>query len=61
MESTLYYEIRRKANMKKWYILVAILAAVALAIGCAPKPIPPAAISEIYAMSNAATIRSKDC
>ena len=39
--------------MKKWYLVASILATVLLAIGCAPAkvPIPPAAISEIYAMS----------
>jgi len=43
--------------MKKWYLVATILATVLLAIGCAPKPIPPAAISEIYAMSEAEDIR----
>ncbi len=38
--------------MKKWYLVASILAIVLLSISCAPpKPIPPAAISEIYAMS----------
>ena len=44
--------------MKKWYLVASILATVLLAIGCAaPKPIPPAAISEIYAMSEAEAIK----
>ena len=44
--------------MKKWYLAATILATVLLTIGCAPpKPIPPAAMSEIYAMSEAADIR----
>ncbi|MFC2011054.1 hypothetical protein ACFLUR_02045 [Chloroflexota bacterium] len=44
--------------MKKWYLVSSILAAVLLAIGCAPpKPIPLAAVSEIYAMSEAEAIR----
>jgi hypothetical protein len=43
--------------MKKWYLVATILATVFLAIGCAqPKPIPPAAITEIYAMSEAEDI-----
>ena len=44
--------------MKKWYLVASILATVLLAIGCAPaKEIPPAAISEIYAMSEAKDVR----
>ncbi len=44
--------------MKKWYLVTSILATALLAIGCAPPvPIPPAAISEIYAMSEAKDIR----
>ena len=44
--------------MTKWYLVASILATVLLAIGCAPKaPIPPAAISEIYAMSEAEAVR----
>jgi hypothetical protein len=44
--------------MKKWYLIASILATVLLAIGCAPpKPIPPAATSEIYAMSEAKDVR----
>ncbi len=44
--------------MKKWYLVATILATVLLAIGCAPPvPIPPAAISEIYAMSEAKDVR----
>ncbi len=44
--------------MKKSYIVVCVLATMLLAIGCAaPKPIPPAAISEIYAMSEAEAVR----
>ena len=44
--------------MKKWYLVATFLATVLLTIGCAaPKPIPPAAISEIYAMSEAEAIR----
>ena len=45
--------------MKKWYLVATILATVLLAIGCAqPKPIPPAAISEIYAMSQAESVKA---
>ncbi|MFC2052454.1 hypothetical protein ACFLT4_06975 [Chloroflexota bacterium] len=45
--------------MKKWYLVSVILAIVLLTIGCTPppKPIPPAAISEIYAMSEAEAVR----
>lgn len=44
--------------MKKWYLVATILATVLLAIGCAqPKPIPQAAISEIYAMSEAEAVK----
>ena len=44
--------------MKKWYLVSFIIAAVLLTISCAPpKPIPPAAISEIYAMSEAEAVR----
>ncbi|MFC1940780.1 hypothetical protein ACFLXO_08915 [Chloroflexota bacterium] len=44
--------------MKKWYLIVSILVIVLLVVGCAPpKPIPPAAISEIYAMSEAKDVR----
>ncbi|MFC1917111.1 hypothetical protein ACFLXH_00455 [Chloroflexota bacterium] len=45
--------------MKKWYLVAAILATVLLTIGCAPaaKEIPPAAISEIYAMSEAEAVK----
>jgi len=44
--------------MTKWYLVASILATVLLAIGCAPKaPIPQAAISEIYAMSEAEAAR----
>ena len=39
--------------MKKLFIVTAILAAMLVVIGCAPKEIPPAAITEIYAMSDA--------
>ena len=45
--------------MKKWYLVATILATVLLAIGCAPpKEIPPAAITEIYAMSEAKDVRN---
>jgi hypothetical protein len=38
--------------MKKWYLVSSILAIVLLAVGCAPAKVPPpAAISEIYALS----------
>ncbi len=59
MEYTSHHEIRRKANMKKWYLVATILATVLLAIGCAPAEleIPPDAISEIYAMSEAEAVR----
>ena len=43
--------------MKKWYLVATTLATVLLAIGCAPKLIPPAAISELYAMSEAKDVR----
>ncbi len=44
--------------MKKWYLVATILATVLLANGCAqPKPIPPAAISEIYAMNEAEAVK----
>jgi len=44
--------------MKKWYLFAFVLMTVLLAIGCAaPKTIPPAAISEIYAMSEAQDVR----
>ena len=43
--------------MKKLYLFTAILATVLLTVGCGPKPIPPAAISEIYAMSEAEDVR----
>ena len=43
--------------MKKWYLIAAILATVLLNIGCAPKEIPPAAITEIYAMSEAQSVK----
>ncbi|MDP2919833.1 MAG: hypothetical protein Q8O43_06425 [Dehalococcoidia bacterium] len=44
--------------MKKRYLVATILATALLAISCAqPKPIPPAAISEIYAMSEAEAIK----
>ncbi|MFC1942974.1 hypothetical protein ACFLWO_00090 [Chloroflexota bacterium] len=44
--------------MKKSYIVASVLATMLLAIGCAPaKEIPPAAISEIYAMSEAEAVR----
>ncbi len=44
--------------MKKWYLAVPILATVLLTIGCAsPEMISPAAISEIYAMSEAEAVR----
>jgi len=44
--------------MKKWYLVATILATVLLSIGCAaPKLISPAAISEIYAMSEAEAIK----
>ena len=40
--------------MKKWYLVAIMLATVLIAIGCAPAAkvdIPPAAQSEIYALS----------
>jgi hypothetical protein len=45
--------------MKKWYLIVFTIATVLLANGCSkpPKPIPPAAMSQIYAMSEAKDIR----
>ncbi len=44
--------------MKRWCAVTCILITVLLTIGCAsPKPIPPAAISEIYAMSEAKDVR----
>ena len=45
--------------MKKSYIIAFVIATILLSIGCAPPPkaIPPAAISEIYAMNEAKNIR----
>ena len=44
--------------MKKWYLVASILLIVLLVVGCAPpKEITPAAISEIYAMSEAKDVR----
>ena len=44
--------------MKKSYIVASVLATMLLATGCAPpKPIPPAAVSEIYSMSEAKAFR----
>ena len=44
--------------MKKWYLAASVLVTMLLVLGCAPaKPIPPAAISEIYAMSEAEAVR----
>jgi hypothetical protein len=44
--------------MNKSYIVASVLATMLLATGCAAaKPIPPAAISEIYAMSEAKAVR----
>ena len=43
--------------MKKLCIVTTVLATMLVAIGCAPKEIPPAAITEIYAMSDAEDIR----
>ena len=43
--------------MKKWYLLAFILLLGLISVGCAPKSIPPAAISEIYAMSEANDVR----
>ena len=40
--------------MKKWYLVITVLTVIFLGISCSrPKPIPPAAISEIYALSGA--------
>jgi len=51
-------QIMMKPYMKKWYIIGCILAIVGLTISCSsPTPIPPAAISEIYAMSEAQDMR----
>ena len=44
--------------MKKLYIAASVLAIILLTIGCGPaKKIPPAAITEIYAMSEAKAFR----
>ncbi|MBN2240175.1 MAG: hypothetical protein JW712_10410 [Dehalococcoidales bacterium] len=39
--------------MKKWFLVAAVLSTVLLSAGCSPKEIPPAAISEIYVLSDA--------
>ncbi len=36
--------------MKKWYLVIPALMVILLAISCGPKPIPLAAINEIYAL-----------
>jgi len=42
--------------MKKWYLVIAVLTVICLGISCGrTKPIPPAATSEIYALSEART------
>ena len=45
--------------MKKWYPILTVLAVILTVISCdlfkSKKPIPPAAISEIYAMAGART------
>ncbi|MFC2057015.1 hypothetical protein ACFLTO_05580 [Chloroflexota bacterium] len=45
--------------MRNLYLVASVLITMLIAIGCAPvaKEIPPAAISEIYAMSEAEAIR----
>jgi hypothetical protein len=45
-------------KMKKWYLVIAVLTVICLGISCGvsrTKPIPPAATSEIYALSEART------
>ena len=48
---------KRKAKMKKWYPIFTVLAVILTVISCdffkPKKPIPPAAISEIYSMAGA--------
>lgn len=42
--------------MKKWFLVITVLTVILSGMSCAkPKPIPPAAISEIYALSEART------
>ena len=42
--------------MKKWYVVITVLTVILQALVVSkPKPIPPAAISEIYALSEART------
>ena len=44
--------------MKKWYLVITVLTVICLGISCGAsrtKPIPPAATSEIYALSEART------
>jgi hypothetical protein len=42
-------------NMKKWYLVIIVLGIIVAVVSCdafkSKKPIPPAAISEIYAMA----------
>jgi hypothetical protein len=41
-------------KMKKWYLVIIVLTVILSGISCSkPKPIPPAATSEIYALSGA--------
>src|SRR4030043_492166 len=43
-------------KMKKWFLVITVLTVILSGMSCArPKPIPPAAISEIYALSEART------
>ena len=42
--------------MKKWYVVITVLTVILSGISCSkPKPIPPAAESEIFALSEART------
>ena len=41
--------------MKKWFLVITVLTVILSGMSCAKKPIPPAAISEIYALSEAQT------
>jgi len=41
-------------KMKKWYVVITVLTVILSGISCSkPKPIPPAAVSEIFALSGA--------
>jgi hypothetical protein len=46
--------MRGGLEMKKWYVVITVLTVILSGLSCSkPKPIPPAAVSEIYALSEA--------